>query len=64
MLFLSVDVEKAIDQAFMVAVLLNLGLGQNYLKWIKDIYSCPTAQVKKNDILSKSSTLHGGTRQA
>lgn len=47
----------------MFAVLCHIDLGDNMLRWIANIYSTPTAQVKANRVLSDPFSIVTGTRQ-
>lgn len=54
-IFVNTDGEKAFDRVhwpYMFVVLRHIGLGEIIIKWITQIYSTPTAQVKMNGILS------------
>lgn len=52
---LSTDAEKAFDRvrwSFMKAVLCKIGIGDRLMTWKNALYSCPSAQVKVNGLLS------------
>lgn len=65
-LFLGTDAEKAFDRInwqFMFAVLRQVGMGNNMIRWISSIYTQPSAQVKVNGVLSQPFNVTNGTRQ-
>lgn len=65
-IFISTDAEKAFDRVnwdYMFSVLRHIGLGDRMMKWIGNIYSIPSAQVKVNGILSSPFPIRNGTRQ-
>lgn len=65
-IILSLDAEKAFDRIewnYLFAFLETFGLGSVFCKWIKTIYSAPTAAVKTNGLISEYFMLYRGTRQ-
>lgn len=65
-LLLSIDAEKAFDRVdwgFMQGTLEEIGLGENMIRWIKALYTRPTARVKVNGVLSEPFEMFNGTRQ-
>ncbi|KAM5158282.1 protein transport protein Sec61 subunit gamma [Mantella aurantiaca] len=66
LMLLSTDAEKAFDRVswpFLLQTLRFIGLGDNFISWIKALYSTPSAQVKANGLLSTPFTISNGTRQ-
>lgn len=64
-LFVNTDAEKVFDRIhwqYMFVVVRHIGLGETMIKWITQIYSTPTAQVKTNGILSDPFQIANGTR--
>uniref|UniRef100_A0A8C5MP10 Reverse transcriptase domain-containing protein n=1 Tax=Leptobrachium leishanense TaxID=445787 RepID=A0A8C5MP10_9ANUR len=65
-LLLSTDAEKAFDRVrwtFLFQTLRCMGFGPNLMAWIGALYSCPSARINLNGILSPSFPIRNGTRQ-
>uniref|UniRef100_A0A8C5PT54 Reverse transcriptase domain-containing protein n=1 Tax=Leptobrachium leishanense TaxID=445787 RepID=A0A8C5PT54_9ANUR len=65
-IFLSIDAEKAFDRvdwAFLLETLSFLGFGSQWLTWIKNLYSTPTASLRVNGTYSPDLDIRNGTRQ-
>lgn len=65
-LVISLDAEKAFDRVeweYLFAVLKKFGFGENFISWIRLLYSSPKASVHTNDVYSDYFTLERGTRQ-
>lgn len=65
-LLLSIDAEKAFDRVdwgFIWDTLEEIGLGDRLLRWIKALYSYPSARVKINGTLTEPFRMYNGTRQ-
>ena len=66
LVLVSTDAEKAFDRVdwgFLRAILQHIGLGEGMQNWITSLYSCPTARVKINDVMSDPFPIRKGTRQ-
>lgn len=62
----SFDAEKAFDRiewGYLFAVLNSLGFRPNFINWIRLLFSNPSVSVRTNSQMSKSFSLHRGTRQ-
>ncbi len=65
-ILLFLDYEKAFDSLewnFMFSVLEKFNFGQNFIKWVKILYTNPLASIKNNGWLSKTIALGWGVRQ-
>ena len=65
-LVLSMDAEKAFDRvewSFLFYTLDKFGLGNNFLKWVRILYTNPQAAVVTNGLRSEYFPTHRGTRQ-
>lgn len=65
-LLLSIDAEKAFDRVdwdFMMSTLEEVGCGERMCKWIRALYSRPSARVKINGTFSDPIDMYNGTRQ-
>ncbi|KAJ0061406.1 hypothetical protein NL108_018634 [Boleophthalmus pectinirostris] len=63
---ISLDAEKAFDRLewrYMFHTLRAFGFGETFLKWIKLLYSDPSAAVQTNGLISPFFRLNRGTRQ-
>lgn len=63
---LSLDARQAFDRiewSFLFNVLPWFGFGNNFLKWLKILYTNPTASIITNSISSKPIVLERSTRQ-
>lgn len=63
---LSVDAEKAFDRIewpYLFSILEKLNYGNNFIKWVKMLYSNPTAEIVSNKIFSKAIQIRKGCRQ-
>ena len=64
--FIFLDQEKAFDRvnhAFLFKVMKSFGIGENFINWIKLLYSNASAAVNVNGYLTKSIPLGRGVRQ-
>lgn len=62
----SLDAEKAFDRVewrYLFYTLEKFGLGPNFVRWIKLLYSSPQASVRTNNTHSDYFLLHRSTRQ-
>ena len=65
-LVLSLDAEKAFDRiewSFLFHTLGKFGLGENFIKWVKIIYTRPQAAVLTNGLRSEYFNTHRGVMQ-
>ncbi|KAF7704191.1 hypothetical protein HF521_021263, partial [Silurus meridionalis] len=65
-LVISLDAEKAFDRVewpYLFSVLSKFNLGEVFIKWVRILYSCPTARVITYGLKSAEFTLARGTRQ-
>lgn len=63
---ISLDAEKALDRVewnYLFYALERFGFGQEFISWIKLLYSSPVASVRTNDTHSDYFPLHRSTRQ-
>ena len=63
---INIDFEKAFDSVewnFMYAVLKRFNFGNNFIKWIRVLYTEPKFRVKNNGWVSKSYSMSRGMRQ-
>uniref|UniRef100_A0A669DA51 Reverse transcriptase domain-containing protein n=1 Tax=Oreochromis niloticus TaxID=8128 RepID=A0A669DA51_ORENI len=63
---LSLDARQAFDRiewSYLFTVLPRYGFGNNFLKWVKLLYTDPKASVLTNNIVSNPITLERSTRQ-
>lgn len=63
---ISLDAEKAFDRVewpYLFAVLEKFDMGDEFITWIKILYSSPAARVLTNKTISDSFSLQRGTRQ-
>uniref|UniRef100_A0A8C5PM05 Reverse transcriptase domain-containing protein n=1 Tax=Leptobrachium leishanense TaxID=445787 RepID=A0A8C5PM05_9ANUR len=66
LLLLSTDAEKAFDRVlwpFLFQTLKHYGIGENFLNWIRALYSTPSARVKVNGAFTAAFQIRNGTRQ-
>ncbi len=65
-LVLSLDAEKAFDRiewSYLFFVLDKFGLGENFVQWIRVLYTDPCSAVLTNGFRSDYFPMHRGTRQ-
>lgn len=65
-ILVAMDAEKAFDRvewSYMFDVMSRFGIGENFIKWVRLLYTSPKAAVLTNGVLSDSFALHRGTRQ-
>lgn len=63
---LLLDAKKAFDKIewkYLMEVLARFGLGNSYLKWLKLLYTNPTAEILTNNQISQPFRLHRGMQQ-
>ena len=64
--YIFIDQEKAFDRIshqFLFKTLERYGFGENFIKWIKIIYSGVTSRVKVNGFLTETIDIRRGVRQ-
>ena len=64
--FIFLDQEKAFDRmshSFILKTLRRFGFGENFINWIKIIYTDVTSSVKVNGYLTKEFSIERGVRQ-
>uniref|UniRef100_A0A673FPW0 Reverse transcriptase domain-containing protein n=1 Tax=Sinocyclocheilus rhinocerous TaxID=307959 RepID=A0A673FPW0_9TELE len=63
---ISLDAEKAFDRVewgYLFYTLKKFGFGENFISWVKLLYSAPQASVRTNNTRSEYFNLHRSTRQ-
>ncbi|KAJ1170993.1 hypothetical protein NDU88_002864 [Pleurodeles waltl] len=63
---LAVDFEKAFDSIrwdYLKAVMLRMGMGEDWVKWVDLLYTSPLARVTTGKTVSGTYPVHRGTRQ-
>lgn len=63
---ISLDAEKAFDRVewgYLFYTLEKFGFGENFITWVKLLYSAPVASVRTNNTQSAYFPLHRSTRQ-
>ncbi|KAJ1091063.1 hypothetical protein NDU88_004191 [Pleurodeles waltl] len=60
---LSLDIEKAFDTLEWDFLMACMGIGPNYIRWVRTLYSNPSARVKSGGVISDSFPISRGTRQ-
>ena len=64
--FIFLDQEKAFDRIshkFMLKTLKAFGFGENFIKWVKIVYTDTKSQVKVNGFLKSDFSIQRGVRQ-
>ena len=64
--FIFLDQEKAFDRIshkFMLKTLKAFGFGENFIKWVKIVYTDTKSQVKVNGFLTSDFSIQRGVRQ-
>lgn len=59
----AMDAEKAfnrVERSYMFDVLSKFGIGENFIKWVRLLYTSPRAAVLLNGVLSDTFVLHQG----
>ena len=51
------------EQLYLFYCLNKFGYGDNYIRWVKVLYSNPQADIMANWLISDSFPVHRGTRQ-
>lgn len=65
-LLLFLDFEKAFDSVewnFLFQVLKQFNFGENFISWVKILYTKPIFRVKNNGWISKTCKMNRGIRQ-
>lgn len=65
-ILLAMDAGKAfnrVEWSYIFDVMTRFGIGENFIKWVRLLYTSPKAAVLTNSILSDSFVLHRGTHQ-
>lgn len=65
-IIVSLDAEKAFDRvewSFLYEVMEHFGFDNDFILWVKLLYSSPVASIKTNDMVSSPFPLGRGTRQ-
>lgn len=60
---LALDLRQAITWEYMFAALKSFGIPDAYLKWVRLLYTVPTARARTGHYISSEYTVHRGTRQ-
>ena len=64
--FVALDVEKAFNTLgwdYLWEVLERMGLGDEFMKWVRLFYAQPVARVRTGNIVSRVIRIQRGTRQ-
>ena len=65
-MILFLDFEKAFDSIewdFIFLALERMNFGENFINWIKSLYSNPTASIKNNGWKSRNFDIYRGVKQ-